>query len=739
MRAAAEATRDAPVMQQHVQAYDFRPVAAEPEDLNEVSLQEVGRTLWRGKLWILASAAVALTIGWYRVVYTAVPVFSATTEMALQIDSQPLADLQSVVTGISGDAASINTEMAVITSGELIGRLVDEMGLVNDPEFNGYLTDPDWRPDPVTRVKMAIKGALRSAADAVLPAAEGEAAEAEAAPTEAEQRQSTISAVRGAISTTSSYETYVFSITAMSQDPAKAVLLANSLAGLYRDDQIRSKVDATERMATWLSGRVGELRAELDTRENEIADLRARSSLVSDESLQALNEQAIELRTQLQQAQSQLDRTGERLALLEAADASGVRDAKIEAAQDGQLQAAAEADDAGAGLRFDRRFGQILLQTRADRDRAQGQVDTLQRTVDDLSAQFEQQSADLQALQQLEQDAEATRVLYETFLTRLKEATVQESAHQADSRILTEATSAGQIAPRPSRTLAMALFVGLFLGALVVLAREFVQNGFRTAEDLESRTGRTVLGQIPRIPARARPDTIRYLLDKPTSAAAEAVRNLRTSLLLSNVDRPPRVIMATSSVPNEGKTTLAISLAQNLAGLEKKVLLVEGDIRRRTFSAYFPEGADKGGLLSVVSGKLALEAAVTRPERLGIDVLMGERSSVNAADVFSSESFQRFLEQARSAYDYVVIDTPPVLVVPDARVIAQHVDALIYVVLWDATSSTQVEEGLRQFRSVNAPIAGLVLSRVDPKGMKRYGYGGRYGPYSRYGRNYYEA
>jgi capsular exopolysaccharide synthesis family protein len=272
-----------------------------------------------------------------------------------------------------------------------------------------------------------------------------------------------------------------------------------------------------------------------------------------------------------------------------------------------------------------------------------------------------------------------------------------------------------------------------------VLGREFLQNGFRTAEDLEARTGRPVLGQIPRIPARARADTIQYLLTKPTSAAAEAVRNLRTSLVLSNLDRPPRVIMATSSVPNEGKTTLAIALAQNLAGLDKKVLLVEGDIRRRTFNAYFPNGTGKGGLLTVVSGKQTLEAAVFRPEGFGVDVLMGERSSVNAADVFSSDSFRRFVEHARAAYDYVIIDTPPVLVVPDARVIAQHVDALVYVVQWDATSHSQVEEGLRQFRSVNAPVAGLVLSRIDPRGMKRYGYGGRYGPYSRYGRKYYEA
>ncbi len=104
---------------------------------------------------------------------------------------------------------------------------------------------------------------------------------------------------------------------------------------------------------------------------------------------------------------------------------------------------------------------------------------------------------------------------------------------------------------------------------------------------------------------------------------------------------------------------------------------------------------------------------------------------------FTSASFRNVLEDARGAYDYVIVDTPPVLVMPDARVIAQLVDAVAYVVHWDRTPRFQVDEGLRLLRSMNVPVTGLVLSRIDPKGMRRYGYGGRYGAYSRYGKGYY--
>ena len=240
-------------------------------------------------------------------------------------------------------------------------------------------------------------------------------------------------------------------------------------------------------------------------------------------------------------------------------------------------------------------------------------------------------------------------------------------------------------------------------------------------------------------PVAARNDLIQYLKDKPTSPAVEAVRNMRTSILLSNVDTTPQVIMSTSTIQGEGKTTQAISLVQNLSGMGKKVLLIEGDIRRRTLDEYFKGEAGEHGLLSVVSGEVSLAEAIVKSERIGADVLMGQTSHINAADIFSSDRFSTFLKEVRKGYDYIVIDTPPVLVVPDARVIGQHCDAIMYTVRWDSTTKTQVIADLRELAAVNLVPTGLVLSQVDPKGMKKYGYGESYGAYSSYGGGYYDA
>lgn len=699
------------------------------DDDDEIDLLALVRTLWRGKWWIILCAIVAVGVGGWYAYRIAVPTYTATTQMALQIRQESVVDLQSVLSGVSSDQSSINTEMEIIRSRELISALVDRLDLMSDPEFNASL-----RPDEGFGVRDAV-GLVRQyvpGLEAPLPLVP---------PSDETIRNGVIAAVRDAISTQIGRQSYVFSISATTENELKSALLANTLAQIYKDDQVSQKVQATENAALWLSGRVSELQADLESRQRQITTLRTERALVSAESLQALNTQSVELQHTLQAAEAQLEEARTRSVALQAA-LTGDNAVKLAAVQDVQLAGifdAIERGDASAQIRFDRRFESLRLQASTEVLRLEETVSELQADAERLGRQFTQQSEALANLQELERETEATRVLYETFLTRLKETTVQEGVHQPDSRILSEATPGQQVAPRKSRILALSMILGVMAGSAIVLMREFMQNTFRTAEELERATGLTVLGQIPRIPARGRQSTVEYLATKPTSAPAEAIRNLRTSVLLSNVDNPPKVIMSTSSIPGEGKTTLAIAMAQNLAGLDKKVILIEGDIRRRTFGEYFPQAKEKGGLLSVISGKMQLEEAVWRPERGKFDVLMGERSSINAADTFSSEAFRSLIDKVRDGYDYVIIDTPPVLVVPDSRVIGQHVDSILYSVNWDRTTRTQVQEGLRQFQTVNLRVTGLVLSQIDPAGMKRYGYGDKYGAYSRYSKGYYDT
>jgi succinoglycan biosynthesis transport protein ExoP len=715
-------------MSQMTQASDASRFNAPTEDEDTIDLMALLGTLWRGKWIILALSLLGAIVAGYYAFRVAVPTYRATTQMALVLDQSPIIDIESVMTGVSSDTSSLNTEMEIIRSRELVSRLVDELDLTQDPEFN-----PDLRPDAGFALSDVVAGIINMIA----------APELEETPSQAEIRNGVIDRVRQVVSTSIERQSYIFSISAVTGSPVKSALMTNTLAQIYQDDQIAIKVDGTQTAAVWLSARVSELRTELEQGQNEINDLRSRNAMVSPEAMIALNTQSVELASQQQAAELELERAEEALAEIEAVTTEDVA-AKALAVDDAQLRsiaATAAAGDAAAIARFDRRFQQLRQQAAGARDQLTLRVSDLQAQTDRLSAQFDLQGADLIKIQQLERETEATRVLYETFLNRLRETSVQIGIQQADSRVLSEAIKGMYVAPRKGVILVMGFMLGAMLAAAIVLGREMMQNTFRTAEDLEGATRVSVIGQIPKIPAKGRIPTITYLAEKSTSAAAEAVRNLRTSVLMSNVDNPPQVIMMTSSLPAEGKTTTAIALSQNLAGLGKRVLLIEGDIRRRTFSAYFPDATKRPGILSVIAqfGKederakaSTLDQAVFTPEILGIDVLMGEKSSINAADVFASGAFGDFMKAARAEYDYIIIDTPPVLVVPDARVIGPYADAIIYVVNWDKTTKAQVTEGLRQLSSVNIKVTGLALTQIDPKGMKRYGYGKGYG-YGAYG------
>lgn len=688
---------------------------------DEIDIGSLFRSIWRGKFWILLCALITTLIGGYYAFSVAVPSYSASSVVALESRQEQVVDFESVVSGLSGDQASINTEVEVMRSRGLHEKLVRELNLVEDPEFN-----PTLRDDSGLSLGKVISWAM----SLVL----GPLPEPEPLPDRA-ILDIAIDILQNKISVTNIRQSYVFRIRVETGTAQKSALIANTLADLYVLDQVETKFEATAQATSWLTDRVSQLQIDLETAEAKVKEFNANTELVSPEALGLLNFQIKELRDRLQELQKTETETKAKLEALNVAGAANDYALIAEIADDraltrlhASLQENPEADTDA----FDARFLQILNRAELELSRTSSQVATLEATVESQRDQIERQSVDLVELQQLQREAEASRLIYEYFLGRLKETSVQQGIQQADSRVLSRAVvPLSPFAPRKSVILAGSFVLGMLLGAVLVLVWEFLQSTYRTAEDLEAHTGYTVLGQIPAISARKCKNVLQYLIDKPTSATAEAIRNLRTSLLLSNVDNPPKIIMSTSSIPGEGKTTQSLALAQNLSGLGKKVLLVEGDIRRLVFAEYFEVG-EKKGLISVLSGEVSLDDAVWREPSMGVDLLLGERTATNAADLFSSERFKKLLEDMRAKYDYVIIDTPPVLAVPDARVIGQSVDSILYTVKWDSTTQRQVAEGLSSLETVNIRATGLVLGQINNKGMKRYGYGDGHAAYGGY-------
>lgn len=687
----------------------------------EVDLGKVFATLWLGKWVIGIFALCAILIGGAYAYLIAVPLYRATAVVILETNQEKIVDLQTVASGLTGDRSEVNSELEVLRARGLIGKVVNRLNLVADPEFNRNLTAPSLK----ARIRGTVADALGQPAS--LPRDNSNAKRTQDA---------VISSLLSRVSVSNVHGSVVFRVSVQSVDPAKAALIADTITELYILDQIEVKFAATEQATVWLSDRVAELQADLEDAEADVSEFSAATELVSVEGLRALERQIKELRDRIDAA----DQTREVLASkLASVDSPGSRETRAAVLNDPQLMRLLQrADtDVTVGKAFDLRAVALVQGMSQDLMRTDQQLKALAASKSELEALVARQGDDLITLQQLTREAEATRALYEYFLTRLKETSAQQGIQQADSRILSQAVIPERpYFPRKSRIVVMAAVLGLVLGAGVVVLRELRCTSFRTARELEQATGHTVLGQIPLMPTLARRKVLQYLSDKPTSAAAEAVRNLRTSLMLSNVDRPPQVIVSTSSVPGEGKTTNALALAHNLLGLGKSVLLVEGDIRRRTFRHYFEDMPDTG-IVSVLSGEMSLEQAVYRSPTFGADILGGEPSRINAADLFVSEKFKTMIMQARQAYDVIIIDTPPVLIGPDARIIAEQGDAMILSVRWDKTSKPQLDEAVRLFRNSGLRVTGMILSQVSARGMKRYGHGAPAGVCAGDGAPYY--
>lgn len=311
--------------------------------------------------------------------------------------------------------------------------------------------------------------------------------------------------------------------------------------------------------------------------------------------------------------------------------------------------------------------------------------------------------------------------LSDQFVGMVRELETPGDGSEPDARVVVEqraSVSSAPVVPNPVRNLALGLVVGVLLGVALAVQRDLIDNTVKEREDLETITGVGVVGGIPLDKSRRTAPAISF--GKENSRIAESFRKLRTNLSFLAVDNPPRVIVVTSSVPNEGKSTTAINIALALAEVENNVLLVDGDMRRSIAHKYLNlEGSV--GLSTVLSGAVSLSEALQETQFSGLTVLAAGATPPNPSELLASQAAKKLLAELRGQFDYVIVDSSPLLAVTDAALLAANSDGALLLARYGQTKHDQVTHAAEALQNVGATLLGTVFTMTPPRSSSPYG------------------
>ncbi len=735
------------------QAYQDRNEGSSPvvsqqqEEAEMIDLRALALVLLRRK-WIIINTVLFCSVIAVLILFQLTPRFTASAMLAMETRQNQVVDVQAVMSGLGTDVAALKTEIDVLRSRRLVGKAVDQLGLTRDPEFNdalnteksllSYLNPINWIPDGLKRSIFGGEPELPADVKAT------------------RERALVIDAVVGRLSVSNPPRSYTITVGFESSSPDKAARIANGIADLYLTDQLEAKFEATQRANEWLNERIFDLRENVRTSEVQAQQFReenrliqtASAGLVSDQQLAQVNSRLIDARTDLARTEARFSQISD-ISQADVTDYAGLSEVldspliqRLREQQSEVLRSRAELATR-YGPKHPRMINveaelsdidnNIKIEIRKVVNGIQNEVDVARARVVALEQNLEQLTVENVALnraqvqlRELEREAEANRVLLETFLARFKETTNQQDIQQADARIISRADA--PIFPSfPNKRLILALVVvasaGLGVGLAFLL--EVLDNGYRTLEQIKQDLGLRGVGIIPMLMSNKLQGTSveDYLLEKPSSSFAEAHRNVHASLLYSGPrQNTPQVVMATSSVPSEGKSTFSLCYARLMAKSGMKVLLVEADLRRPVVRARLMLDDSQADLVSVLDGTEMGGQQLHKDDASGLHILSG-KGHPDPQKLFASEKFAGLMAWARENYDLIVLDTPPVLAVSDSVVLSHHVDAVLYVVQWEVTPKKSVETGINQLREAGAPVAGVVVTQVNIKRHETYGYG----------------
>jgi succinoglycan biosynthesis transport protein ExoP len=700
----------------------------------EATLSESLVVLRKRRIVVIVAVVLALGFGFYKAL-TQPKMFDSSAKIEVRSGASQEFKVDPAA-ALSGDSTSskMAAEVVILQSDSLLFTVAREMNLCNNPDFLGVkgpvryrqIDNLDVREDTLRRIHSELKIQLVPKTD-------------------------------------------IIKLEYASLNSKLSADIVNRLVADYIQRSYETRYLSTQRVSQWLSGQLDDLKRQVESSQERLIDLQRKLGMLGFDPTKNQNSTALEdLSTAVAQARINRILAESRYREMSSMDPNTMEDSLDPAhgttppalttlrtqianaratladlqttlgpnhpqvrAQEAQLKALQKEEDSEQG--------RLLARAKENFVIAKASEASILDSLDAQKAEAYKMRNDLVEYTLRQREFESNRTLYEGLVEKLRTAGVEAGLDSLSIDIVDPAVPAAEPTLKRKSTIVLtALVVGLMAGVLLAFLLESLDTGLSSITDLEQLTQLPSLAIVPRM-KRVPGDAAANLsvaqknlnvLTSPKSQFAEALRSLRTSLLLSTTGKPPKYILFTSSTPSEGKTTISTNTACILAQGGTKVLLIDADLRRPNVHPKFGLSS-KVGLSTLLTGGTTFEETIQQvPEVPSLDVIASGPVPPFPSELLSSQAMQTILTNAAETYEYIVIDSPPVLSVTDGVILARNADAVVLVVRFGKSNKNIIRRARDLLIRAGAPMAGIVLNAVDINSPEYQGYYGQSEYYS---------
>ncbi len=708
----------------------------------DIDLRMYALTL-RKHRWIIMLFTALCVAAAIWVVNGMTPIYRASAQLLIESKSTNTVAIQDLFDGSRKDADYYYTQYEVLKSRRLARRVMEKLNLFKHPEFH-LPGDANAVLAPQIGDQMGTS-AFSDVVEFGMDAAEPETVE----------EQLAVNRFLSRLSVDPLKRTKLVTISFESSDPVLAAQVANAVAEGYIVNYMDTRMEMSETATAWLAERLAGIKVRLAEAQGRLLDYKEQHGLIDvGGSVGGLNEQQVGIvTTKLIEAQrsaaeakilyDEIGETGrsnpEALLSLPIINSDElVRKFKL-TRQEAQfnldelsnrygnkhpkvIDATSRLQTARANLR--QQIVNIVDSIEKDYRLSQQSVASLQETLDKETGKIQAVDRNRMELITLEHEVEANRKLYDTFFSRIREVDEAEDMSSSNAQV-SEIAEVPLRPVKPQKSLIVLLAGLLGLGLIIgcVLVYESMDGTINSTSDIETKLQLKMLGIIPLVPKKVLGDRRNKALVPGSQAGGnqfeESIRTIRTSICLEDLQEKQQVIMVTSALPGEGKSTLASHLAYSFSQLER-VLLIECDMRRPSLHRAF-EFDTKGGLAELLNGQLQFVDCISLDTVGDLDVIPAGTIPDKPLELLSSKRFEYLIEKMKKRYDRIVIDSAPVQAVSDALLLGQYAQTVIFAVRAAQTPSVVCERGVSRLRQAGIKLSGAVVTCVNIAKINGYG------------------